>query len=166
MVKFTNGSRYYDTVISKISTILNLPSQGISTVAEELRSKDGPLGEDLGMRKVNLAGKQRQQGPCFAALIKYILIEDLDRFKRTLCLTADEIQKIEAASFDSIQHYVLSLQQQQEQNSCMMYMKRLEPFLSSMKVYVEVVTRFGLFINNSHVVSYIWVSSNVIPSKH
>lgn len=39
-----------------------------------------------------------------------------------------------------------------------MYMKRLEPFLVSMKGYVKVVEDAEIFENISDMVAYLWVS--------
>jgi hypothetical protein len=41
----------------------------------------------------------------------------------------------------------------------MMYMKRLEPFLVSMKAYIEVAEVAEVFVDVSDVNSYLWVNN-------
>lgn len=79
-------------------------------------------------------------------------------FKRTTCITDVEEDEFNATSFGSLQDFIRNLQQEQERNGRMMYMKRLEPFLVSMNEYMEVVRYADVFVNTSDVVSYLWVS--------
>jgi hypothetical protein len=81
-------------------------------------------------------------------------------FKRTIGLTQAEEDEFKATSFDSLQVFIRTLQQEQERNGRMMYMKRLEPFLVSMKEYVEVVKDADVFLNISDIISYLWVSDS------
>jgi hypothetical protein len=87
-------------------------------------------------------------------------------FKRTIGLTKAEEDEFKATSFDSLQDFVRTLQQEQERNGRMMYMKRLEPFLVSMKEYVEVIKDAAVFVNISNIISYLWVSESAhFPRK-
>jgi len=82
-------------------------------------------------------------------------------------LTTAEDEQFKATSFDSLQDYVRLIQQEQEQNRSMMYMKRLEPFLVSMKGYMNVVEDAEIFDNISDTVAYLWVSDeSEDPGKH
>ena len=94
------------------------------------------------------------------------MIAELDVFKQTIGLTEDEEEMFKATSFDSLQDFIRTLQQEQERNGRMMYMKRLEPFLVSMKEYVEVVKDVDVFVNISDIISYLWVSDSAhFPRK-
>lgn len=87
-------------------------------------------------------------------------------FKRTIGLTEAEENEFEATSFDSLQDFIRTLQQEQERDGCMMYMKRLEPFLVSMKEYVEAVKDADVFVNISDIIHYLWVSDKAhLPRK-
>lgn len=44
-----------------------------------------------------------------------------------------------------------------------MYMKRLEPFLVSMKAFVEVAVKTEVFVEVSDINSYLWVSNTNTP---
>jgi len=81
-------------------------------------------------------------------------------FKRTIGLTQAEEDEFKATSFDSLQVFIRTLQQEQERNGRMMYMKRLEPFLVSMNEYVQIIKDFEIFVNISDIISYLWVSDS------
>jgi hypothetical protein len=94
------------------------------------------------------------------------LVAELDVFKRTTGLTEAEEDEFKTTSFDSLQDFIRNLQQEQERDGRMMYMKRLEPFLVSMKEYIEVAKDAGVFVNISDIISYLWVSDNAhFPGK-
>lgn len=81
-------------------------------------------------------------------------------FRRTIDLTEAEEAEFTATNFDSLQDFIRTLQEEQERNGSMMYMRRLEPFLISMKEYVEVVNATDVFVDISDVISYLWVSDS------
>lgn len=143
MVKFTRDSHCYHIVISKLSSILALQPTGRYNTDHNPRSIDDP---ELGT------------GPYGSNNSKYEFTVELDMFKRTIGLTEAEEGEFKATSFDSLQDFIGTLQQEQEQKGSMMYMKRLEPFLVTMKEYVEVVKDADVFVNISDVISYLWVS--------
>ena len=94
------------------------------------------------------------------------MVAELDVFKRTTGLTEAEEDEFKTTSFDSLQDFIRNLQQEQERDGRMMYMKRLEPFLVSMKEYIEVAKDAGVFVNISDIISYLWVSDNAhFPGK-
>lgn len=105
----------------------------------------------------------RSKGPYKLNITKYEYIAELDVFKRTIGLTEAEEDEFKATSFDSLLDFIRILQQEQEQNGRLMYMKRLEPFLVSMKEYVEVVKDADVFVNISDIISYVWVSDSAHP---
>jgi hypothetical protein len=91
-------------------------------------------------------------------MTKYKFIAELDIFKRTISLTEAEDADFKATTFTSLQNFLGVLQEEQARNGSMMYMKRLEPFLVSMKAFIEVAEVAKVFVDVSDVHSYLWVS--------
>lgn len=90
----------------------------------------------------------------------------MDDFRRTTGLTEAEEADFKSTSFASLQDFIRALQEEQERNGNMMYMRRLEPFLVSMKEYVEAVKVAEVFVDISDVISYLWVSDSAhFPRK-
>ena len=86
-------------------------------------------------------------------------------FRRTTGLTEAEEADFKTTSFASLQDFIRTLQEEQERNGNMMYMKRLKPFLVSMKEYVEAVKVAEVFVDISDVISYLWVSNSAHFSR-
>jgi hypothetical protein len=92
-------------------------------------------------------------------MTKYKFIAELDIFKLTISLSEAEDADFKATTLTSLQNFLRVLQEEQERNESMMYMKRLEPFLVSMKVFIEVAEVAEVFANVSDINSYLWVSN-------
>jgi hypothetical protein len=84
----------------------------------------------------------------------------LDVFRRTTGLTDAEEADFKTTSFASLQDFIRTLQEEQERDGNMMYMKRLKPFLVSMKEYVQAVEVAEVFVDISDVISYLWVRNS------
>lgn len=94
---------------------------------------------------------------CEAEMTKYKFIAELDIFKRKISLSEAEDADFKATTLTSLQNFLRVLQEEQERDESMMYMKRLEPFLVSMKAFIEVAE---VFIDVSDFNSYLWVSNH------
>ncbi len=98
-------------------------------------------------RNAGVPGKMAEQCVFAAAL---------DAFKRTAGLTRAEAAEFQIGSLNELETTIRSIQDKQERSREMMYMKRLEPFLESMKQYGKVIE---VFSNTSEILAWVWVSS-------
>jgi hypothetical protein len=179
MVKFSRDSQYYHIVISKLSSILSLPLPSANNTDHNIRSMDpskfdtnglsAPSAQESSSNAVLLEAcqkpirnhlKGRWEQSCTLNAAKNIFLAELDVFKRTVGLTEVEEAEFKTTSFASLQDFIRTLQEEQERNGSLMYMKRLEPFLVSMQEYVEVVKVAEVFADISEAISYLWVSNS------
>ncbi len=92
-------------------------------------------------------------------IAEYKFVAELSIFQRTVGLSEAEDASFKATTFTSLQNLVGVLQEEQERDTNMLYMKRLKPFLDLMKAFVEVSEVAEVFVDMSDVNSYLWVSN-------
>lgn len=80
------------------------------------------------------------------------VVED---FKVNSKLSADEVKDFSMTSLQDLEQLVSNIQKDQERKKTMRAMRRLEPFLVSMKNYGKVI---DTFLNASEVLAFVWVS--------
>ena len=90
---------------------------------------------------------------------EYYFAAELDVFRRTTGLTEAEEAEFRNTSFASLLYFIRTLQEQQDRDGNMIYMKRLEPFLVSMSEYVEAIEVAGVIADTSDLISYLWASN-------
>ncbi|KAI1088405.1 hypothetical protein F5B19DRAFT_471754 [Rostrohypoxylon terebratum] len=75
----------------------------------------------------------------------------VEDFKRNL--TEKERKDFEITELKDLEKAMIDLQKRQAQKKRLAYMKRLEPFLESMKEYEKVIE---VFLNASGVLAFVW----------
>lgn len=77
-------------------------------------------------------------------------------FKTNSNLSQKELQNFQITKLNDLEAAMSQLQQRQSQTKRLRYMKRLEPFLETMKDYGKVIE---VFVNTSDILAFVWVSS-------
>lgn len=76
-------------------------------------------------------------------------------------LTPDEKDDFNMTDLDSLKQALSKMQKDQENKRSMMYMRRLEPFLTAMENYGKVIE---VFLNTSDILAFVWVCGNHMGS--
>ncbi|CAG8962046.1 hypothetical protein HYFRA_00005088 [Hymenoscyphus fraxineus] len=151
MTKFKRDSEYYHIVISKLSSILEFP-------IFEKHGTDPVPCSNLSMSLTSSRDNaENPKGPMLGSYKKPSakpLESELEAFKGVIYPKADE--EFKATDFDSLQAFVVSLQQKQEQDGSLMYMRRLEPFMVAMQEYVKLISDAKVSVNTADMISYLW----------
>lgn len=79
----------------------------------------------------------------------------VEDFKKSSVLTQKEENDFKLTNLDELRQVIFKLQREQENRRSMMYMKRLDPFLTSMEKYGKVIEAF---LNTTDLLAFIWVS--------
>ena len=77
-------------------------------------------------------------------------------FKTNSNLSPKELQDFQLTKLSDLEAAMSQLQQRQSQTKRLRYMKRMEPFLETMKDYGKVVE---VFLNTSNILAFVWVSN-------
>ncbi|KAH7022148.1 hypothetical protein EDB80DRAFT_694105 [Ilyonectria destructans] len=77
----------------------------------------------------------------------------LDKFKTTAKLTSQQALAFQNTTVDDVKSTIASIQQKQISSGRQQWIRRLEPFLSSMEQYGKVIE---VFLNASEVLAFIW----------
>lgn len=78
----------------------------------------------------------------------------LDKFKTTAKLTSQQALTFQNTTVDDVKSTIASIQQKQISSGRQQWIRRLEPFLSSMEQYGKVIE---VFLNASEALAFIWV---------
>ncbi|KAK8130901.1 hypothetical protein PG984_007339 [Apiospora sp. TS-2023a] len=80
----------------------------------------------------------------------------ITEFKRDSGLSREQLDQFQFSSFDDLLPTMDGIQRKQAQDKRLRYMRRLDPFLKSMKEYEKVIE---VFLNASEVLAFVWVRS-------
>ncbi|KAK8084664.1 hypothetical protein PG997_005935 [Apiospora hydei] len=74
-------------------------------------------------------------------------------FKRGSGLSREQLDQFQFSSFDGLLQTMSGIQHKQAQDKRLRYMRRLDPFLKSMKEYEKVIE---VFLNASEILAFVW----------
>ncbi|RWA12212.1 hypothetical protein EKO27_g2917 [Xylaria grammica] len=139
MVKFTRGSLDYHIVISKISSIVNNEKNDAS----------------LHYGHPNQVTEPETDLRASSEVVEGVTAE-IGVFRRLSCISEAEEAKFLSATFSMIEATASEIQTNQESTSGLMYMRRLEPFMISMKQFAEVSEASRVSFGFPNPMAYIW----------
>jgi hypothetical protein len=77
-------------------------------------------------------------------------------------LTQEEKDDFKATDLGTLKQELSKMQKDQENRRSMMYMRRLEPFLTAMENYGKVIE---VFLNTSDILAFVWVCGSHMASS-
>ncbi|KFA52172.1 hypothetical protein S40293_00599 [Stachybotrys chartarum IBT 40293] len=165
-VVFARGSHHYDSVIHRLSTILSVAENNLSFVEDMPRQKHEPEtfnNKHETTPSENYAGRESLSKATTPSEPRRLdLSTELLSFKRISGLSDVEEAAFEAATPDTVHAFLGCLQAEQAKSMSMMYMKRLDPFIESMKQLEYVTEAAHVFSEVSQKMKFIWGSLEYI----
>ncbi|KAK8044973.1 hypothetical protein PG993_004997 [Apiospora rasikravindrae] len=85
----------------------------------------------------------------------------ITEFKHGSGLSREQLDQFQFSSFDDLLQTMSGIQRKHAQDKRLRYMRRLDPFLKSMKEYEKVIE---VFLNASEILAFVWVTSSVVDA--
>ncbi|KAK8069384.1 hypothetical protein PG994_006000 [Apiospora phragmitis] len=82
-------------------------------------------------------------------------------FKHGSGLSREQLDQFQFSSFDDLLQTMGGIQRKHAQDKRWRYMRRLDPFLKSMKEYEKVIE---VFLNASDILAFVWITSSVVDA--
>ncbi|KAI1145588.1 hypothetical protein F4825DRAFT_443498 [Nemania diffusa] len=138
MVKFTRESPDYHNVVSKISSIVN-GELGNDSLNHSYQDSEVETGRGVSPRVMQENTTAQVQG-----------------FRRLSCITEAEEAEFQTVTSSGVETEIENIQKNQEDAENLMYMRRLEPVVKSMKEFAEVCEAIGLSLGLLSPMAYVW----------